>query len=146
MVIRAEVFLTRGEKFFADGSEGFLAHLDGDLLFVKTFPDLAKTAQAPKEAEIELYADGAGNFVEVEQQGAYVEIGAHASSTWVVKWALARVPESVRRAAAIGGWFRSRVRSRRGFVETTSRARRKKMRRNATPKALTTRAVTRDHQ
>jgi len=90
---------TQGEKFFDDGQEGWLAQLDGDLLFVKTFPDVPKFAQAPKEAEIELYADGAGAFVEVEQQGPYVEIPAGKSSSWVVHWAVRRVPPSVQRAA-----------------------------------------------
>jgi hypothetical protein len=89
---------TQGEKFFDDGDEGFLAHLDGDLLFVKTFPDIPKSAQAPKEAEIELYADGAGQFVEVEQQGAYASIPPGGSSTWVVHWAVRRVPPNIRRA------------------------------------------------
>jgi hypothetical protein len=94
---------SQGEKFFADGSEGFLAHLDGDLLFVKAFPDVQKSAQAPKEAEIELYADGAGGFVEVEQQGAYVEIPPHGSSSWVVHWAVRRVPASVPRVLGDAG-------------------------------------------
>jgi hypothetical protein len=90
---------TQGEKFFADGQEGWLAQLDGDLLFVKAFPDVPKSAQAPKEAEIELYADGAGAFVEVEQQGPFVEIPTGKSSRWVVHWAVRRVPPSVKRAA-----------------------------------------------
>ncbi len=89
---------TQGEKFFDDGQEGWLAHLDGDLLFVKTFPDIPKSAQAPKEAEIELYAEGAGLFVEVEQQGAYVEIPPGGSLSWVVHWAVRRLPASVGRA------------------------------------------------
>jgi hypothetical protein len=69
------------------------------ILFVKTFPDLPKSAQAPREAEIELYADGAGAFVEVEQQGPYVEFPADQSSRWVVHWTMRRVPPSVQRAA-----------------------------------------------
>ncbi len=89
---------TDGEKFFDDGEEGWLAQLDGELLFVKTFPDVPKAAQAPKEAEIELYADGAGHFVEVEQQGAYVELAPGQSSTWVVHWAARRVPANITRA------------------------------------------------
>jgi hypothetical protein len=90
---------TQGEKFFDDGQEGWLAQLDGDLLFVKTFPDVPKSAQAPKEAEIEIYADGAGAFVEVEQQGPYAEIPARGISSWVVHWAVRRVPANVKRTA-----------------------------------------------
>jgi hypothetical protein len=90
---------TDGEKFFDDGAEGWLAQLDGDVLLVKAFPDVPKAAQAPKEAEIELYADGAGRFVEVEQQGPYVEILPGQSSSWVVHWATRRLPANVGRTA-----------------------------------------------
>jgi hypothetical protein len=82
------------QKSFADGHEGFLAHVDGDILFVKVFPDVAPNAAAPGEAEIELYVDGAGKFVEVEQQGAYVEIPAGGTSGWTVRWLLDRVEKA----------------------------------------------------
>lgn len=100
------------QKSFADGREGFLAHVDGDLLFIKVFPDVAPNAAAPGEAEIELYVDGAGKFVEVEQQGAYVEIPAGGTSAWTVRWLLDRVPKEsvvtgnmalVERARALAG-------------------------------------------
>ncbi|HEY2407183.1 MAG TPA: hypothetical protein VGI10_14325 [Polyangiaceae bacterium] len=85
---------TKGVKSFSDG-KGWLAHVDGDLLFVKVFPDLPPGAQAPKEAEIELYVDGAGRFVEVEQQGAYVELPPGGHSTWTVHWLVEQLPASV---------------------------------------------------
>lgn len=81
------------QKSFADGLEGFLAHVDRELLFVKSFPDVPPGGAAPGEAEIELYVDGAGKFVEVEQQGAYVEIPPGGSSSWRVVWLLERVPK-----------------------------------------------------
>jgi hypothetical protein len=86
---------TQGIKGFADGSEGWLAHVDDDLLFVKIFDDVPRSAQAPKEAEIEIYVDGAGRFVEVEQQGAYAELAPGASSTWPVRWLLRPVPRGI---------------------------------------------------
>jgi len=49
-----------GAKSFADGREGWLAHTDGELLFIKSFPDVPDGQQAPGEAEIELYVDGRG--------------------------------------------------------------------------------------
>jgi hypothetical protein len=84
-------------KLFADGAEGWLAHLDGDLVFVKVFPDVMRAEQAPKEADVELYIDGAGRFVEVEQQGAYAEIAAGATTTWRVRWLLRTLPPGVDR-------------------------------------------------
>jgi hypothetical protein len=85
----------QGVKGFADGSEGWLAHVDGDLLLVKVFADVPRALQAPKEAEIEIYVDGAGRFVEVEQQGAYGELAPGASSTWPVRWLLRKLPSDL---------------------------------------------------
>lgn len=88
-----------GTKSFADGSDGWLAQADGRLLFVKVFPDVPRKAQAPGEAEIELYVDGAGRFVEVEQQGPYIELAPGQSSTWTLYWLIRKLPESVTPAA-----------------------------------------------
>lgn len=85
----------KGVKSFGDGQEGWLAHVAGDLLFVKVFPDVPPSGAAPKEGEIELYVDGAGRFVEVEQQGPYVEIPPGGSSTWTVRWLLERLPKTI---------------------------------------------------
>jgi hypothetical protein len=86
---------TTGVKSFSDGKEGWLAHVDGDLCLIKVFPDVSPEQQAPKEAEIELFVDGAGKFVEVEQQGPYVELQPGQSSEWVVTWFLRRLPKEV---------------------------------------------------
>ncbi|MGC4069527.1 MAG: DUF4380 domain-containing protein [Polyangiaceae bacterium] len=82
-------------KSYADGREGWVAHLDGRLLFVKQFVDVPVERQAPKEGEVVLYVDGRGRFVEVEQQGSYDEIPAGSSRTWTVRWYLRWVPESM---------------------------------------------------
>lgn len=82
----------KGVKGFSDGAEGWLAHVDGELLFIKAFPDVPREAQAPKEAEIEIYVDGAGRFVEIEQQGPYMQLAPGTSSTWPVRWHLSRLP------------------------------------------------------
>jgi hypothetical protein len=104
--------MRRSGKAFADGSEGWLAHVDGDLLFVKIFPDVPPQAQAPGEAEIELYVHETGQFVEMEQQGAYVEIAPGAHSTWRVQWALRRLPPALAarpRQPALVDWIRELV-------------------------------------
>ena len=89
-------------KSFGDGAEGWLAHVDGDLVFVKVFPEVPRAAQAPGEAEIELYVHESGTFVEMEQQGAYVEIAPGASSTWTVRWLVRRLPREVAAQARSG--------------------------------------------
>lgn len=85
---------SRKGKLFADGEEGWLAHVDGDLLFVKVFPPVPLDRQAPGEAEVELYVDPAGVFVEVEQQGPYETIAPGASMSWRCYWLLSALAGS----------------------------------------------------
>jgi hypothetical protein len=88
--------MTENAKSFADGAEGWLAHVAGKLLFLMTFPKVPRSAQAPTEAEIELYVDRTGLFVEVEQQGAYDAIPAGGESTpWIVHFQIHSLPEAV---------------------------------------------------
>ena len=61
--------VTDHQKLFADGREGWLAHVDGDALLVKTFAPVPRAAQAPGEAQIEIYATPNHTYVEVEAQG-----------------------------------------------------------------------------
>jgi hypothetical protein len=82
-------------KSFGDGAEGWLAQVDGDLLFVKVFPDVPPSAQAPGEGEIEIYVHETGRFVEMEQQGPYVEIPPGGSSSWKVRWLVRQLPSEV---------------------------------------------------
>lgn len=81
----------RNGKLFADGEEGWLAHVDGDLLFVKVFPPVPAERQAPGESEVQIYVDAGGAFVEVEQQGPYEEVAPGASATWHCHWILERL-------------------------------------------------------
>jgi hypothetical protein len=79
------------QKLFADGREGWIAHVDGDLLLVKSFADISPSQAAPGEAEIEIYANAAHTYVEVENQGAYVELAPGAAATWSVRWILRKL-------------------------------------------------------
>jgi hypothetical protein len=90
------VTMTENAKSFADGGEGWLAHVAGQLLLLMTFPKVPRSAQAPTEAEIELYVDRTGLFVEVEQQGPYEPIPPGGESTpWVVHFQVHVVPAEV---------------------------------------------------
>jgi hypothetical protein len=85
------------QKLFADTPEGWIAHVDGDALFVKSFPHVARDAQAPGESQVEIYASSLHRYVEVEQQGAYEELPQGGSRTWRVEWRVRRLPVGVPR-------------------------------------------------
>jgi hypothetical protein len=87
--------MTENRKSFADGSEGFLAHVENGTLFVKTWLDVPRDKQAPGEGEVELYVDKTGRFVEIEQQGPYEELAPGASLRWVTSWLVERLDPSV---------------------------------------------------
>jgi hypothetical protein len=83
--------ITSDQKLFADGLEGWIAHVDGDLLLVKSFVDTLPSQAAPGEAEIELYANAGHTYVEVENQGAYVNLAPGAATAWTVRWMLRKL-------------------------------------------------------
>ncbi len=87
--------VTDSLKSYADGSEGWMAQVDSDLLFVKVFSDIARGAQAPQEGEIVIYVPKSGRFVEMEQQGAYVQLAPRASLTWPVVFVARRIPKPI---------------------------------------------------
>jgi len=90
-----------GQKFSADGAEGFIAHVAGRTLFVKQFMDVPPAQQAPApEAEIAIYA--AAGYVELEPQGAYTALMPGQSVTWRVRWRLSDVPDEVPIAVGSG--------------------------------------------
>jgi hypothetical protein len=83
------------QKVFADGREGWIAHVAGDLLLVKAFADTSPAQAAPGESEIELYIDPARTYVEVENQGAYVNLEPGTSSAWPVRWFLRKLDSAI---------------------------------------------------
>jgi hypothetical protein len=93
--------VTENQKLFADGREGWLAHVEVNLgaLLVKTFAVTPREGHAPGEAQIEIYASPAHNYVEVEAQGPYETIAPGASLDWRVVWLVRRLPPGLRCAA-----------------------------------------------
>ncbi len=89
---------TGTNKFFADGAQGWYAHVNsGRVLYIKKFTDtpLAKKAPDPED-EIGLYAENKRAFAEMEVQGAYASIPANDSMTWEIKWLLRRLPADMK--------------------------------------------------
>jgi hypothetical protein len=85
------------QKLYADTSEGWIAHVDGDVLFVKSFEVVPRAKHAPGEAQIEIYASSMHRYVEVEQQGACETIAPGASVEWRVEWRVRRLPDGLAR-------------------------------------------------
>ena len=84
--------VTHDSKAFADGT-GWIAQVTPDrLLYLVSYPDFEPADGAPGEAEIELYTNSSGVYVEFEQQGALAAIAPGASMTWTVRWKLRRLP------------------------------------------------------
>jgi hypothetical protein len=84
------------QKVFADGREGWIAHVAGDLLLVKAFADTTPAQAAPGESEIELYTDPGRTYVEVENQGAYANVEPGKSTVWPVRWYLRRLDSKIK--------------------------------------------------
>jgi hypothetical protein len=86
-------------QIYADGSEGWLAQVNGGVLLVKKFPDIAPEATAPKEGEVELFASEVSatnpGYVEIEHQGAYQTVLPGASTVWETTWILRKLPAEV---------------------------------------------------
>lgn len=82
--------LSEVPKILADGSNGWLAWADdagsSKTLVIKAFDDISPAQFADGEAEIEIYADPSGSYMEVEQQGAFEELAPGASLSWTVIW------------------------------------------------------------
>jgi hypothetical protein len=51
--------------------------------------------QAPGEGELVIYVAGNGQFVEMENQGAYQELLPGAEFIWKLRWVLRRLPDNI---------------------------------------------------
>jgi hypothetical protein len=101
--------ITADSKLFADGKDGFLAHVDGDTVLVKKFADVPTDQQAPKEGEIEIYANRAHTYIEIENQGPYAPLAPTATATWTIRWTLRKIPSDVEKtagSASLAKWVR----------------------------------------
>ena len=81
-----------------DGAEGWIAHVEAGLAFIKTFPDVPVAQIADDEGEIQLYTEapaGADKFLEVEAEAAVQALAPGQSSVWTVHWYLRQLPDGV---------------------------------------------------
>jgi hypothetical protein len=61
-------------------------------MFLLAYPDVPPGGAAPGEAEVELFTGPGSGYVEVETQGALVDLGPGGTLTWTVIWKLRQVP------------------------------------------------------
>lgn len=81
-------------KFFADGAQGWFAHIDeSNRLLVKTFEDVDSADFADGEGEIELWI--AENFIELETLGVARTLNTDDALHYEAKWILRQLPEWV---------------------------------------------------
>jgi len=82
-------------KLYADGAEGWLAHVAQGLVFIKRFVDVPANMQAPGEGDVELFTNLAHTYIELENQGPYGPLAPQSSASWTVTWYLKRLPADI---------------------------------------------------
>lgn len=84
----------RSLKFFADGSDGWLAHVDNKgRLYIKSFDDVNQSDFADGEAEIELWL--ADDYIELETIGVTADIAPEGEHHYDMTWYLVEVPDNI---------------------------------------------------
>ncbi len=105
--------LNGGHKLMTDGSEGWLAHINNGLAFIKQFADVPAPLNVRGEGEIEIYTNPEKTLIEVEQQGPITRLAPGESLSWQVRWLVRPVPTNL--AVEVGNleladWVRTQVR------------------------------------
>lgn len=75
-------------KDIANAGAGWVAHVAGNLLFVKQFTDHPPGSCAPGHEEIELFAAADRSYIEVEIHGPYQEVLPGGALRWQTTWYL----------------------------------------------------------
>lgn len=79
------------QKLFSTAQGGWLAHLMGDLLFIKNFPDTKVSDLPPGQGEVEIFAQKGGSYIELENHGPYTVLKPGEHLTYTEKWYLRKV-------------------------------------------------------
>lgn len=100
-------------KSVGDGAEGWLAYVADGVLLLHTFVDIPPGAEAEGEGEIEVYTAPNNTLVELEPQGAAVDLAPGATSApWRVYWYVRAVPEGMDVSVgskALVAWVRTQL-------------------------------------
>lgn len=83
-------------KSVGDGAEGWLAYVANGVLLLHTFVDIPAGAEAEGEGEIEIYTAPNNTLVELEPQGAAMDLAPGATSApWRAYWYVRAVPSGM---------------------------------------------------
>lgn len=72
-------------KLFTD-AQGWLAHLQGKLLVIRSFPDITPDQAAPRQGELELYFNPERGYIELENQGPYQTLRPGETLAYETNW------------------------------------------------------------
>ncbi|MBV6647988.1 MAG: DUF4380 domain-containing protein, partial [Cyclobacteriaceae bacterium] len=86
----------RAQKLYEDGKEGWLAHKNGDMLFLKTFQDLNQDEIPPGHGEVEIYAHKNGLYVELENHSQFQSLAPGDSFRYTVRWYFKPIPDEIK--------------------------------------------------
>jgi len=78
----------RGQKLFATTSEGWLAHLQDNLLFIKVFPMTEVDDLPVLHGEVEIFLSPNSSYVELESHDKYTRLQKGESLSYRQKWFL----------------------------------------------------------
>jgi hypothetical protein len=95
-VYNADLVPEGHEKLMCDGSEGWMAQINNDVIMIKKWNDVPLEKNAPGEGEVEIYANPDKSYIEIEPQGPYTELAPGISSTWEMKWYLRSLPAGLK--------------------------------------------------
>jgi len=90
----ANTYSGRSQKINFDGTQGWLAHAVDGVLLIKKFRDLSANEIAPKEGDVEIYIDDDTNYMELENQGAYVALMPGDTTSYKTCWYLTGCTQS----------------------------------------------------
>lgn len=84
------------QKILTFGKKGWIAHVDKDNLFIKSFEDLKPDEVAPGQGEIEVFANKEKTYIEIENHGNYRELSPKDSLSYTVRWKLMKLPANMK--------------------------------------------------
>jgi len=84
------------EKCFADGKDGWLAHVNDDrVIQIKKFEDTPSNFPSNTEKEVEFYHNPNKIYIEIEKHSGYTSVPAGDSTNLSMKWYLRMLPEGI---------------------------------------------------
>jgi hypothetical protein len=100
-------------KSVGDGREGWLAYVAKGVLLLQSFVDIPADAPAEGEGEVEVYTAPNNTLVELEPQGAAMDLAPGATSApWRAYWYVRAVPAGMDvsiGSTALVAWVRSQL-------------------------------------